>query len=97
MASEEKRSTGDWRDRLFAERDGIQVRLDKLIVFMHDDGYTALPDEERGLLMEQAQVMRKYVDVLDRRLALTEKRQRDIAAIVANEPVIGLGLKSPAA
>lgn len=56
-------------ERVIAEEAELTGRLNKLGEFIHADIFRTLPAEDRGLLQEQDDHMRKYVAVLRKRIA----------------------------
>ena len=59
----------EWQRRVLAERDGLSGKIDRLVAFMQGDAIKRIPREDALLLMEQSYAMRKYLHVLNRRIA----------------------------
>lgn len=59
---------GDWRYRLQRERDELAERLEKLDSFF-EAGTTLVTKEQYDLMKDQQSLMKKYLAVLDTRLA----------------------------
>lgn len=57
----------DYKVRLDNEYSELQIKLSKLVDFMHTDKYTELPPVQQGLLMVQQAAMKLYADTLERR------------------------------
>ena len=67
----EAKARPDWQVRVIEERYDLSERLGRLLKFITLAGlaYQSLTDEEKNLLDEQAAVMRRFVRVLDKRIA----------------------------
>lgn len=59
-----------WQERLVAENDELQVRLDKLESFIVGPLFGQLSPTHRHLLKAQAGVMRAYWEILAARIQL---------------------------
>ena len=61
----------DWQVRVIEERYDLSERLGRLLKFVAIKGpeYLSLTIEDQKLLDEQAKAMRRYVRVLDKRIA----------------------------
>lgn len=60
---------GNFRDRLFAERNQLNERIEKLRAFIVGDKFADLPEIDRSDLREQLTYMAEYSKVLERRVA----------------------------
>jgi hypothetical protein len=58
--------------RLKYEHAVLAERHEKLEGFLLTDPYLALPHQQRVLLSEQAEVMKRYKEILEKRIALIE-------------------------
>lgn len=58
-----------WQQRVMAERDELSGKVDRLMAFMQSDAIKRIHREDMLLLMEQNYVMRKYLHVLNQRIA----------------------------
>lgn len=63
-------SDTDYRQRLFVEREELSERTTKLSDFLQSERFKSLPEDTKGLLIEQHKYMDKYLDVLSRRCKL---------------------------
>ena len=59
-----------YQERVFAEKRELDEKLSKLSPFIGSDGFNNLGTEERSLLYQQEQLMRRYSHVLSLRIAL---------------------------
>lgn len=62
----------NFKERLIAERDELEEKLNKLNDFNADEKVLELGDEVQGLLTIQAGAMYTYLQILNRRLDLLE-------------------------
>jgi hypothetical protein len=58
-----------WQERVLAARDELSSKIDRLVAFMQGDAIKRIPREDMLLLMEQSYAMRKYLHVLNQRIA----------------------------
>lgn len=56
--------------RVVDERDELAKKCDALLIFFGGDLFNSLPKEKKNLMHEQYAVMRDYLDILSKRLAL---------------------------
>ncbi|QDI17463.1 hypothetical protein FBF86_05500 [Serratia marcescens] len=56
--------------RVLNERQELAKKCDALLVFLGGDFFLSLPKAKKDLMHEQYAVMRDYLTILDRRLAL---------------------------
>ena len=56
--------------RVFDERNELSVKCDALLLFIGGEIFMSLPKEKKDLLNEQYAVMRDYLTILGKRLAL---------------------------
>ena len=59
----------DFRARMFAERNELHERIEKLKAFVIGDKYDELPEIDRTDLKEQLNHMEAYSTVLERRVS----------------------------
>lgn len=59
-----------YQERVFAEKRELDEKLSKLSPFIGSDGFNNLDMEERSLLYQQEQLMRRYSHVLSLRITL---------------------------
>lgn len=63
-----------WLDRLYVEREALNLRFTKLTAFIWASDFTTRVSEaEQGRLLRQAQHMASYLAVLDERIAAAEE------------------------
>lgn len=61
--------TEPWQERVLDEREELSVKVDRLMAFMQSDAIKSIPREDALLRMEQSYAMRKYLDILNQRIA----------------------------
>lgn len=59
-----------YQERVFAEKRELDEKLSKLSPFIGSDGFNNLDMEERALLYQQEQLMRRYSHVLSLRICI---------------------------
>ncbi|MCB5324498.1 MULTISPECIES: crAss001_48 related protein [Yersinia] len=59
--------------RVLDERDELAKKCDALLVFLGGEFFLSLPKEKKELMHEQYAVMRDYLAILGKRLALENK------------------------
>jgi GTP cyclohydrolase III len=59
--------------RVLDERDDLARKCDALLIFLGGDIFLSLPKEKKDLMHEQYAVMRDYLTILGKRLALEDK------------------------
>ena len=57
-----------FQERLFKEREDLQVKFEKLQSFIHGDKFSDLPEIQRSLLLVQVWAMGTYLVCLNQRL-----------------------------
>lgn len=73
LASQDKE--GDYRSRMDEEHAQLEERIGRLSEFICSDEYEDLPKEEKGDLAQQYKTMRKYAEVLSRRILRAQEVQ----------------------
>ena len=58
----------DYQKRVVAEREELNDRLDRLIVFLGGDVFPELSVAEQERLKKQAMLMQDYLEILDERI-----------------------------
>lgn len=61
--------------RVVCEREELAKKCDALLLFLSGDVFLSLPKEKKDLLHEQYALMRDYLNILDRRLALESRTE----------------------
>lgn len=56
--------------RVLCEREELAKKCDALLIFLGSDVFLSLPKEKKYLLHEQYALMRNYLTILGKRLAL---------------------------
>lgn len=64
----------DHRQRVRDERDSRAAELGKLTTFLGGEVFAKLPEDEKGLLLRQAKIMRELCDVLGERIAAFDRQ-----------------------
>jgi hypothetical protein len=59
----------EWQKRVLDEREELEGKVDRLMAFMQSDAIKRIPREDMLLLMEQSYAMRKYLHILNQRIA----------------------------
>lgn len=57
------------QERVVTEKKELDEKLSKLTVFLKGDLFTTLPQNEQERLMQQAEVMGRYSEILGERIA----------------------------
>jgi transcription termination factor NusB len=68
MNLKEDKIMNEFQEGVLTDKADLDVKIQKLIDFMHGDIYVTLPATEQGLLMVQLVEMQAYSDVLGRRV-----------------------------
>ena len=76
----------DYIVRMIEERDQLNERLRKLFIFRTSEKFYALTRKQKFLLNEQFDAMRRYEDVLTRRIENEQTESKDYPLI--NDPHI---------
>jgi len=63
-----------WQKRVIKERDMLQRRLTKLQEYLESDISHILPNNEQLLLVRQEMYMTRYLEVLEDRIVLFNKK-----------------------
>lgn len=64
----------DHRQRVRDERESRAAELDKLTTFLGGEVFAKLPEDEKSLLLRQANIMRELCDVLGERIAAFDRQ-----------------------
>jgi hypothetical protein len=59
-----------FKERLIQERDELQYKRDKLVVFFSTKTFDDLDKHQQNLLQIQSNVMLTYLEILDQRIEL---------------------------
>ena len=59
----------DYRSRLIVEARDLKEKLDKLRAFNNGENTDNISKEDKQLLLDQQDIMKKYHDILETRLA----------------------------
>lgn len=76
----------DYIVRMIEERDQLNERLRKLFIFRTSEKFYTLTRKQKFLLNEQFDAMRRYEDVLTRRIENEQTESKDYPSI--NDPHI---------
>ena len=57
-----------FKERLFKEREDLQVKFEKLQSFIHGEKFLDVPEIQRTLLLVQVRAMETYLVCLNQRL-----------------------------
>ena len=59
-----------WQQRLLDEKEQLEQRLRKLVVFIHTDSeFKKLTEKDQNLLRKQMDIMTDYLEILKERVA----------------------------
>ena len=58
----------DFEERLFIEKEELSEKISKLYSFIESEIYSTLEDIDRNLLIQQIEVMNRYLDILNHRI-----------------------------
>jgi len=61
-----------FKERLIQERDELQYKRDKLVVFFSTKTFDDLDKHQQNLLQIQSNVMFTYLEILDQRIELLD-------------------------
>lgn len=60
----------DWQKRVYDEKKNLDIKLNKLTIFINQNaGKGTVDDIDYNLLLKQQKAMREYSDTLDERIA----------------------------